>query len=474
MANSILGCSLLLLALVKASRPCALCGDSSAVSPKNYAFVLEIDPRLTCQDLWADLLTSNMATDETCRASKESYESICCEEEDPDPIISLASPPPPQDTNDGQDQSNEPICPICKTGEYPGNPSAFIQARYVGTYSCAELYTRGVAGLIPRFMCGPLQDFAQDICGCGVFNPSSIPNTIEATPSLPPQSDALLTEPPANVSQGDATSCSQEQLAQIAGKCDCSQKKPGKPWKNEEEYMRCIDKQTSKDSSCLVDAVVDYAKCLPLVSATPSETANDSISQETCTDIILLEVAEKCNCFEKNPGKRWKHEEEYAKCVKKATKDTFCDMKTVFATDGCHDFESDTESSLEANGDLADDCSDQEIELLSEACDCAEKKPGKPWKDKGEYEKCVAQAANKNSCKPVEIMNFAGCLPLVNGSLNDSTTGEHAGCFAMVEKRECEAVTYCKWKKGECNAKKRRLNDPEKSHLQFHITTTYV
>ena len=56
--------------------------------------------------------------------------------------------------------SNEPECPICGTYEYPGNPDEYIQARYVGEFSCGQFYDRGLHGLIPAFMCGPLQNFA--------------------------------------------------------------------------------------------------------------------------------------------------------------------------------------------------------------------------------------------------------------------------------------------------------------------------
>lgn len=55
--------------------------------------------------------------------------------------------------------------------EYPGIPNAFIVARYVGEYTCDQLYGRGLNGMTPDFMCGPLQDFAAPVCGCGQFNP---------------------------------------------------------------------------------------------------------------------------------------------------------------------------------------------------------------------------------------------------------------------------------------------------------------
>ena len=92
---------------------------------------------------------------------------------------------------------NEPTCQICGTAEYPGKPFEFIIARYVGEYSCAQLYYRGLNGLIDETLCGPLQDFAQSVCGCGRFNPA-------CDPSKPPsQTFCFGTSPtPAPTSSG--------------------------------------------------------------------------------------------------------------------------------------------------------------------------------------------------------------------------------------------------------------------------------
>jgi len=67
---------------------------------------------------------------------------------------------------------DEPNCPICRTPEYPGKPDEIIMARYVGVYSCGQLFQMGYHGMISRTMCGPLQDFAYSVCGCGIYNPA--------------------------------------------------------------------------------------------------------------------------------------------------------------------------------------------------------------------------------------------------------------------------------------------------------------
>ena len=83
---------------------------------------------------------------------------------------------------------NEGVCNICKDGSYPGIPYGFIVARYVGEYTCEQLYGRGLHGMIPNYMCGPLQDFAQPVCGCGIYNPNT-----QAAANPPAQATYSLT-----------------------------------------------------------------------------------------------------------------------------------------------------------------------------------------------------------------------------------------------------------------------------------------
>ena len=95
---------------------------------------------------------------------------------------------------------NQPTCPICGTSEYPGIPFAFVVARYVGSYTCEQLYGRGLHGMIPDFMCGPLQDFAKPICGCGSYNPNYSGSSPAAAPHYVTSNS--LTAAPANSNYG--------------------------------------------------------------------------------------------------------------------------------------------------------------------------------------------------------------------------------------------------------------------------------
>ena len=124
--------------------------------------------RRTCVDVYLDLVMIDETSDE-CAAQKTAHQELCCSIEEPEPVYVYSAPtaPPVYSGPVG----DEPDCPICDSMEYPGLPNAFIVARYVGEYTCSQLYNRGFHGLIPNFMCGPLQDFAHAVCGCGQYNP---------------------------------------------------------------------------------------------------------------------------------------------------------------------------------------------------------------------------------------------------------------------------------------------------------------
>eukprot|EP00980_Cylindrotheca_fusiformis_P009759 scaffold2153_cov131-Cylindrotheca_fusiformis.AAC.2 len=85
--------------------------------------------------------------------------------------------------------TSEQACPICGDADiYPGDLERTISARYVGTYTCRELYFRGMDGHIPSFMCAPLQDFMYGACKCDPSNPH--PNDVE-----PPKQDPCWIPP---------------------------------------------------------------------------------------------------------------------------------------------------------------------------------------------------------------------------------------------------------------------------------------
>ena len=165
MPNWFLSCWVLLATAVSvAEAVCPLC-ETLQDYPKRMQFL--VAPGTRCQDIYVDL-GRYQPTDQFCIRSKNLYQELCCGDEEPEPIVAPTEPP----VFTGP-RGPEPDCYVCReTNEFPGIPNQFIVARYVGDYTCAQLYQRGNNGYIPWFMCGPLQDFTYSACGCGEFNPN--------------------------------------------------------------------------------------------------------------------------------------------------------------------------------------------------------------------------------------------------------------------------------------------------------------
>eukprot|EP00934_Nitzschia_sp_Nitz4_P005157 Nitzschia sp. Nitz4//scaffold68_size99682//14636//15486//NITZ4_004553-RA/size99682-snap-gene-0.0-mRNA-1//1//CDS//3329556560//5147//frame0 len=156
----ILSLALSLLDLVSGQSMCPLCA-SFAETPTRWTYTFS-DGR-TCTDIYMELSTV-LASDDYCQEQKDIAQAICCGDAD------VPTPAPVYSGGTG----SEPECPICGTDEYPGIPNSYLVIRYVGSYTCGQLYERGLHGLIPEFMCGPVQDYAYSICGCGQYNPACI------------------------------------------------------------------------------------------------------------------------------------------------------------------------------------------------------------------------------------------------------------------------------------------------------------
>ena len=157
---------------------CPLC-ENYAQLPKNLDFPLDCNQAYTCLNLYVDLASID-ENDSKCLESKTLHQATCCDEEEP----AQQCPPSSAPQYDGP-IGDEPECPICGTLEYPGIPNELIIARYVGEYTCDQLYHRGLNGLTPAFICGALQDFAESVCGCGEFNPKCIENETECWGYIP-------------------------------------------------------------------------------------------------------------------------------------------------------------------------------------------------------------------------------------------------------------------------------------------------
>ena len=168
----------LLLVHARAASICPLCGDVYSY-PKRWDFVVDTNTGKNCRTLYFEAAGISPGH-ESCPEYQEKYKAVCCDDEIPDGWNSSPTPAPEPET---PETGTEPECLICRTNEYPGIPNTIINARYVGTYSCGTLFHRGKNGLVPGFMCAPLQDFSYEKCGCGEFNPDS---PVASPPTDPP------------------------------------------------------------------------------------------------------------------------------------------------------------------------------------------------------------------------------------------------------------------------------------------------
>jgi hypothetical protein len=137
----------MLLNVSEAGNICPLCGSVFNV-PKRWDYPVSKSPYTTCRDIYFELGAMSI-TNNQCHPKQKKYQAVCCNDDIP-PGWDVPPTPSPVSSETG----NEPMCRICKTGEYPGKPNTFISARYVGSYTCGALYHRGRDGLIPGFMCG--------------------------------------------------------------------------------------------------------------------------------------------------------------------------------------------------------------------------------------------------------------------------------------------------------------------------------
>lgn len=98
-------------------------------------------------------------------------------------------------------EGNEPPCYLCFQPDiYPTKPGVLVVARYLGAFTCAEFFNRGLNGQVSQGMCGPLQDHALTACGCAEALSSETqadePNPGNQGGSRPPPPTAAPVAPP--------------------------------------------------------------------------------------------------------------------------------------------------------------------------------------------------------------------------------------------------------------------------------------
>jgi len=139
---------------------CFLCSSASQL-PVRWDYTFSNGKK--CRDYYVALSKVQIGSS-TCTNGRSLARAACCNAATPSRPSATTSTGSSTGTYNGP-RGNEPVCNICRTTEYPGLPSAMMIIRYVGGFTCSEFYHRGRNGMIPDYMCGPTQDFAQTVCG---------------------------------------------------------------------------------------------------------------------------------------------------------------------------------------------------------------------------------------------------------------------------------------------------------------------
>lgn len=91
-----------------------------------------------------------------------------------------------------EDRPANPVCNICRNGQYPGKPYTITTVAYIeGNPTCRDLWFMGNNKEIHIDLCYPLQLFMRGPCGCdlppgpGAPYPSSISPTNSSYPTSP-------------------------------------------------------------------------------------------------------------------------------------------------------------------------------------------------------------------------------------------------------------------------------------------------
>lgn len=136
-------------------------------------------------------------------------------------------------------------------------------------------------------------------------------------------SNNVVNDPPQPNNNGPTTSCPESELTSLASACDCKLKEKNK-------YEKCVVKAVKK-SDCTAEEVMAKASCPDLngtvkpiinndnnvVDNPPNNNNNNGPPSSSCKT-AQAEVAKVCDCKEQKPGKPWKKEKDYLKCVTKA------------------------------------------------------------------------------------------------------------------------------------------------------------
>lgn len=211
-----------------------------------YDCIVEDDPLTTCGVLFFSLAAFSSSNSYTNRMIQKHRATCCDASKQP---VCLDNPAVVAvEEKDEEDKGDEKYCRVCGNNdlvpdEFPGLPDVTISARYVGDLkSCRELYYMGINKEIATFMCGPLQDYAYEVCGCGEFHPA-MGDFIEVPDDKVPESlkeEAAAADEAEAASVASAEESDDDSCSSLTTKDSCGDNKSCK-WEKKDKI--CEDKK---------------------------------------------------------------------------------------------------------------------------------------------------------------------------------------------------------------------------------------
>lgn len=170
---------------VSAGDLCNICKDAADVA---WPYAVLKNDGTTCSQMAVNMALLEPDS-EDCAQLIYFWRETCCGPNEP---INVPVAPTPAPVVSGIGSGPNPICHICRDGDFPGSTTMVINMLYIGAGDCEQFYNYGLQGEIPGHLCDPLQYFAYEPCGCG-DNPGN-----QAPPGPSPTSSGY---PPTGVIQ---------------------------------------------------------------------------------------------------------------------------------------------------------------------------------------------------------------------------------------------------------------------------------
>ena len=118
----------------------------------------------TCSSKALKMAKSMQPESSQCTAQQAQWRGECCGRTPPTSVEMEPAAPLPEIRKIG----NNNRCGVCWNGDAPTKNNV-MTVLYLGSASCDQYEMMGQQGLIPDYLCDPIQFFAYEVCGCGEF-----------------------------------------------------------------------------------------------------------------------------------------------------------------------------------------------------------------------------------------------------------------------------------------------------------------